>query len=258
MKENEQKIIISTGTLYIEKQVLKIRNRTINIGNIDNMDNYPLKRHPLTYGVTSWIKGLITLFVIVAIFHKSMSSLVVNLLFIIYLLILILLIYYNYNEHKKRFYELAIYTTRSEFMIQSNDRDFLYKLEDTIHNAMNQKYSSYTINIDKQEIKNNNNTNNTVNNNIKANNINNSTIGNNSVVNNTNNINYKINYKKIYNELKILEENCNENLDKIKEACENKDKPKLTKYLKGLKKQTINLIKTLGLTALTKLIENLL
>lgn len=240
MKKNRN--IMKAGILTIEDQVLKLLNNSINISNIDNMENYTYKRHSLSYGVKSWIKGLIFFIIIIAIFYKSFSKSLLNFLIVLYFLILFILLYYNYNKHKACYFGLAIYTIRSEFIIQSNDKKFLNDIENTIINAINHRYSYYTINIDNHSINSNN-----VNSDFNSN-----------VINSNNITNIEFNFKNIYEELNILEENCEEDLKSLKDACKKEDKSKLMSCLKKLKKETISLIKSLGLTALTKLVENLL
>ena len=73
--------------------------------------------------------------------------------------------------------------------------------------------------------------------------------------NNKNIINKEINYNQLIYELKVLSNYTSEDLSKLLKASEEKDTNKLIKLLRGLKKDSIQLIKRLGLFTLEKLIE---
>lgn len=75
----------------------------------------------------------------------------------------------------------------------------------------------------------------------------------NILINNTN-----IDFEKITEELKILSTYVDEDIEEAIEASKNKDISKLSKVLKKLKKGTIDLISTLGLTALERIIEKII
>ncbi len=64
-------------------------------------------------------------------------------------------------------------------------------------------------------------------------------------------------YNSIQNELAILEQYTDEDLHILKEACERKNSSLLQRGLKALKKETLDLIITLGLQTIQNLIKNL-
>ena len=88
------------------------------------------------------------------------------------------------------------------------------------------------------------------------------TIINNGIISNGNcNHNHleidSISYERLYEELKVLENYCDENFTELKKLCQDKDSSKLEEHLKKMKKGTIDLIRSLGLHALQNLIDKL-
>lgn len=85
-------------------------------------------------------------------------------------------------------------------------------------------------------------------------------IENNGIINSGNNninlVNSYIDFDKVLEELKTLENNCHDDVSEAMKAAKEKNPKKLIKALNILKKGTISLISGLGLTALERVIEN--
>lgn len=77
-----------------------------------------------------------------------------------------------------------------------------------------------------------------------------------SIGNNNNNTINHMNYQTLLEELYILKDATNCDIDQLIEACKQKNSDKLLKGLKALSKETIHIIKELGLAFLVKMIEN--
>lgn len=73
---------------------------------------------------------------------------------------------------------------------------------------------------------------------------------------NLNTITNETNYDNLLKELFVLEQHCTIDLSPLILACKEKNSSKLVKALKMLGKETLTLIKDLGLNLLTKFIEN--
>lgn len=77
-----------------------------------------------------------------------------------------------------------------------------------------------------------------------------------SIGNNNNNAINHMNYQTLLEELYILKDATNCDIDQLIEACKQKNSDKFLKGLKALSKETIHIIKELGLAFLVKMIEN--
>lgn len=73
--------------------------------------------------------------------------------------------------------------------------------------------------------------------------------------NNINTVNNDFDYSEIINEINILSKYTNEDLSNIINACDEKNNSKIIELLKKLSKETIIIIKDLGLIVLGKIIE---
>lgn len=84
-------------------------------------------------------------------------------------------------------------------------------------------------------------------------------INNNGIINignnNQNTVNNELDYNKITQELIILSKYINEDITNLLTAAKEKNLNKLIYLLESLKKESLNLIKRLGLFTLEKIIE---
>lgn len=142
--------IIEQGKLTIEEQFLQLHDTSINLSNIDNMDIFHYKKHPIFEGVKDWAIVWVVIFVILAIIKKW------DFILTIYTLTIIPLLWHNIKENKKDFYGLRIETNaQKNIILKSDSKMFLEDLQKLIKEAAKNARGNYTINMDDHSITNN-------------------------------------------------------------------------------------------------------
>lgn len=138
--------VVYRGILTIDEQILKVRNRYINIMKIDSLETVKLARHSLFSGMKLWLKGLVIL-VILSIFNHG--NFWISLIGDLYCYSIFILLIFNIYQHCKLFYGLVITTAGDKTIISSQNEDFIYNVRDSLYDAMkNSTNEQIIINLD--------------------------------------------------------------------------------------------------------------
>lgn len=134
--------VFEHGSFVIKDKILKIKNLTINLANLDNLYTFEYNRHSLFANVKDWLIGLVAIFIVCCIWRK------VDFLFTIYLFTIFFLFYYNFKEHQKRYYGIKIQTNLSGVELKSPNKEFINDVKRVIENSINDKKTNYEVNLD--------------------------------------------------------------------------------------------------------------
>ena len=107
--------VFDHGTFIIKDKILKIKDLTINLSNLDNIYKFEYERYSIFSNIKEWFYGLVIIFIICCIWSK------LSLLFTIYLFSIIVLLCFNFNENKKRFFGLRIITNNMAIELKSDN-----------------------------------------------------------------------------------------------------------------------------------------
>lgn len=141
---------IEHGTFTISDYHIHIFGTTLSLDKIDNMENLVFSRRSIFSNLGTWFVGFIIMLIISCINHDLM------ILGDIYCYSLIVLIIYNIYMFTKQYFGIKIQTSAGKtIIIKSENKEFIYKIHDTILEAIKSKKANYTINMDNHNIINN-------------------------------------------------------------------------------------------------------
>lgn len=137
------------GCLSISKNFLHLYDSSIHLNSISNLEPFTFPKRPIFANIKIWLYGLLIMFIIAAFRRLYWVG-------DLYIYSVFLLIGYNIWKRRKNYYGLAIELNNGKTIyIQSEKIEFIYDLKKTLLNAMDNKKSDYTINLNTNQIINN-------------------------------------------------------------------------------------------------------